>query len=182
MKYKERKIELKNYMRKFQKIHAINHWYEYIYEHNELAMLQDFKDDNYRFVKKRINVGQVIRYFCLAGLLATIFLQVLEHVHPNIEQKEVQESHYYFKYFTWCVLMIQVISLKKSMEAINGYKWFVSNPSRQAIHHLLYTSAITLTFVVLLIYWMFIHHKSHAVVNQADLLTKVNKCILHTVP
>ena len=92
-------------------------------------MLQDFKDDNYRFVKKRINVGQVIRYFCLAGLFATLTLQILEHAHPSIEQKEVSESHYYFKYFTWTTLMIQIVSLKKSMEAINRYKWFITNPS-----------------------------------------------------
>lgn len=169
-------------MRKYKSFHQISHWHEYIYEHNELAMLQDFKDDNYRFVKKRINVGQVIRYFCLAGLLATILLQVIEHAHPNIEQKEASENHYYFKYFTWGVLLIQVVSLNKSMEAINRYKWFVTHPSAQAIHHLLYTSAITLTFVVLIIYWIFIHHKSHCMNNPADLLTKVNKCILHTVP
>jgi hypothetical protein len=59
--------------------------------------------------------------------MATLSLQILEHAHPNIEQKEISESHYYFKYFTWATLMIQIISLKKSMEAINRYKWFVTN-------------------------------------------------------
>jgi hypothetical protein len=76
---------------------------------------------------------------------------------PYITSYLYWDWHYFLVPFTNWTLIVTTLSLSASIVACLDDKEFKRDREKMAIHHLLYTLAIMMNFVVMTVYWTLLH-------------------------
>ena len=130
------------------KIKSKQHWYEYLYDPDELQFYQDFQNDQYLKAKNIFNWAHVARIaaFSLCVIQILISLCSVPIIH-------------WFQFFTKWSLLATTFSIGYSHKSIFDED-FKENKHKMALHNILYTLMIIMNFFTVSIYWTLIHREN----------------------